>query len=129
MSPHHYTHLPADTPLLDARHYRWRELTPDTGGVFDTFVATVDGPPKPRSVGEVFFNMDSFDRMDYRRNGVSLSFYGSGDVQEYAAIRLDNGHVLFCVVRGRCFTDTFHSAEQIAMRYYTLTPLPEYPDA
>lgn len=129
MSPHRYTRTPANTPLLDARHYRWQELTPETGGVFDAFVAKVDEPPKPRSVGEVVFAFDTFALLSYETNGANFNFYGMGDIDEYAAVRLDTGQILFCVVSGSCFTDTFHSAERISMRYYTLTPLPDLPDA
>lgn len=56
-------------------------------------------------------------------NGVRFSYYGSGTVTESAGLLLSDGRVAFCIVSGYRFTDTFHSAEDITMEYYMMTPL------
>lgn len=108
---------------LDARDYKWKAFDGRTPFAMLTLIAN-----RP-SIGEVFFDEDTFDMMDYSYNGESFSFYGSGDINEYAAIELSDGTILFCVVSGMAFTDTFHSAEDIRMKYYFLTKLPVKPDS
>lgn len=106
---------------LDARNYKWTPfLVPGHSGYFDFLKPDA---PKMEAKGEVFFDGRSFERMDYSRNGLSLSFYGSGSVHEYAAMELTDGRILFCLVSGSQFTDTFNSADSISMQYWILTEL------
>ena len=65
-------------------------------------------------------NLEETERIP---NGVRFSLYGTGTVTESAGMLLDDGRILFCVVSGYKFTDTFHSAEDITMEYYMMTPL------
>jgi hypothetical protein len=81
------------------------------------------------AVGDVFFDTKTFEQMDYMKNHASLQYYGDGNVDEYAAVELSDGVILFCLVRGYAFADTFHSADQIHMKYYFLTKLPVKPDS
>jgi hypothetical protein len=107
--------------LLDARNFKWTPFAvPGQSGYFDFLKPE---SPKMEAKGEVFFDHRSFQLMDFSRNGISLSYYGSGSVNEYAAMELTDGRILFCIVSGSKFTDTFHSADSISMQYWMLTPL------
>lgn len=111
---------------LDARKYKWTQWNHDPHGPF----AFLTGP-SIEADHEVFFDEKTFDnhwnsvpQWDYARNGISgFSFYGEGSIHDYAAMKLKDGRILFCITSGSCFTDTFHSAERITARYYMLTEI------
>jgi hypothetical protein len=105
---------------LDARNYYWRTYEPAVNSVFAAFVQPATDVP--RAVGEVRFDEATLDQLDYDTHGIRWSYYGAGRIEEYAAVLLDNGHVLFCVVSGRSFGGTFSPDDRIAMQYYDLTP-------
>jgi hypothetical protein len=98
---------------IDARKYRFSKF--DSSSPFAMILAAGKG------VEEV--EVTHLEETYYTPNGVSFQFYGNGKVTESAGMLLDNGNILFCVVSGYQFTDTFHSADNISMQYYTMTPL------
>lgn len=104
---------------LDARHYEWKKLN-NRNNVFAHLVQRADAP---KSTGEVFFDEETFEQMNWSTNGVSFSYYSEGSIEQYAAVSLDNGKILFCVVSGSQFAGTFDSADDIRMQYYELTKL------
>ncbi len=111
-------HIP---PTLDAREFYFTPLYRESDhNVFDMFVKPniEDRPSIVRSV-----RFSNLELTQYEKNGTSFGYYGSGTVDEYEAVELDNGKYLFCHVRGRQFTDTFHSADEINMKYYEVTKL------
>ena len=102
---------------LDARDYKWESW--NRAGAFDF----LKQEKLPVAVKDVRFDEDTLGQMDYGKNGMNFSFYDGGCVTEHAAVLCEDGSILFCVVSGRVFTDTFHSADDIAMQYYKLTEI------
>lgn len=103
---------------LDARNYRWTPWS-RCAGPFDFLKKTT----LPVAIEDVIFDEETFDKTEFMKNGVSLSFYGSGDIHDYAAVLCEDGTIFFCIIEGTRFTDTFHSADDITMKYYTLAKL------
>lgn len=101
---------------LDATKFRFKEIH----GSSNPF--GILGILKDRTaVGDAHFI--NLKNTEYEPNGVRFSYYGSGNVDESAALVLNYGTYLFCVVRGSAFRDTFSSSEKIEMRYYEVTSL------
>lgn len=107
-----------ETKLLDARKYRWEPWALDSSPF-----GFIKKTALPVAVHDVFFDTYTFSETDHMLNGVSLQFYGTGSVSEYAAVLCEDKTILFCIVSGSAFQGTFHSAERIRMQYYKLTQL------
>ena len=103
---------------LDPREYKFTPFDNNGPFAFLKMANLTSGPTE-----DVRFDRDLLTETDYDQNGVSFQLYGTCSIGEQAAILLSNGDVLFCVVRGSAFTDTFHSNENINMRYYLATPI------
>lgn len=105
---------------LDARDFHFEEWNRTSrDGAFDF----LKQKQLPVSVGDEEFDEETFDQMDFWKHGACFSIYGSGHPYEHAAVRLDNGNVMFCIVYGTVFNGTFDSNEKIHMQYYMATPL------
>lgn len=111
---------------FDPRQYKFTEwsLTKNDG----PFAFMQPQPILPRGVEEVAFDDFLLPKTDYEKNGVSFTFYGSGQVYEHAAMLLDDGNILFCIVNGTQFAGTFSSNDDIRMRYYMCTPIQQRVD-
>jgi hypothetical protein len=106
---------------LDARKYHWNRWDQDANGVFSFLIGK-----QLEADHEVFFDAKTFEYngWDSERNGHGgFSYYGEGAIYSYAAMKLKDGRILFCITSGGAFTDTFHSGERITARYYMLTEL------
>lgn len=107
---------------LDATQFKWEQFNLPEKDIFAAFIA--DDGPKERSIGEVFFDEATFEDTDWQTNGASFSYYGSGSIYQYAAVQLESGAILFCIVSGASFQGTFsEDSGSFSMRYYRLTPL------
>lgn len=108
------------TVKLDPRKYKWtqRYQTEPTTSVFDGMVRRIEPPkaPLPVAVGDVYFDEALFDH-------VGFTYYGKGNVDEYAAVQLDNGNILFCLVHGSQFAGTFAPEHKVTMEFYDVEPL------
>ena len=105
---------------LDPCDYYWKKFQITENLAFG-WLLKYDGP---RAVEvDLKFKENKFEEMSYIKNGMSLSYYSNGTVEEYSAVLLDNGKILFCVVRGAAFMGTNHSHERISMEYYELTKI------
>jgi hypothetical protein len=102
---------------LDASQYKWKPFSKEHG-VFHHIIAREDSP---KSVGEAFFNVSSFEKCTHEKNGERWTYYGSGVIHDYAAVQLEDGDILFCVVSGAQFAGTFSPEDRISMQYYLLT--------
>lgn len=104
--------------MLDATQWYWTpwNRSDDVFGFLKT-------QSLPVAVKDVSFDPKTFKDTRYEKNGVHLSFYGSGSISDYAAVLCDDGTIFFCVTEGRQFNGTFASADDIRMVYYVLTPL------
>ena len=105
---------------LDASKYRWTEwMGADRTGAFDFLKHN----QLPVAVKDITFDERTFEKTDRVRNGVHLDFYGTGSVNEYAAVLCEDGTILFCIVSGQAFSDSVSSADRIEMKYYKLAEL------
>ena len=106
--------------MLDARQFYFRSLNTPTSSVFDLFVRP-SNEDRPQIQSRVRFN--NLEDLDREENGCRFGYYGEGTVDAYEAVKLTDGTYLFCLVRGRQFTDTFSPEEQVQMKYYKVTPI------
>lgn len=100
---------------LDATKYKFKKF--ERSSVFD-FVKRKDAP---YAVRDVLFDEKTLEKTEYSLNGAQFGFYGTGGVHEHAAVELSDGSLLFCIVYGSRFVDTFSSAENISMQYFSAT--------
>lgn len=106
--------------FLNACDYEWNDWNrPSKDGAF----GFLKQEKLPVAVRDVFFDEDTFKETNYERNYVHLDYYGTGRVNEYAAVLCEDGSILFCIVYGKVFAGTFASSDGIEMRYYKLTKI------
>lgn len=110
---------------LDPRNYYFRHY--DLSHTDGPFAFMKQDSLFGRGVEEVQFDEEQLEQLDYDRNNISFSYYGFGRVDEHAAMLLDDGSILFCIVRGMRFAGTFQSSDNIRMEYYLATPIVEKP--
>lgn len=77
-------------------------------------------PDRPTAVGDVEFT--HVNELDIQTNDIQTGSY-TLRISQHAAVELNDGTYLFCIVYGSEFVDTYSSNNNIRMQYYSVVPL------